>query len=520
MSRSFDAIAIGSGLGGLTAAALLARAGHRVLVLERNQVFGGAATVYRHGQLAIEASLHEIDGLDAADPKLPILRALGIDRDLPFVDVGALHEVRSPLFEHPFVMPHGLDAAEAAAQAQFPAQAKGIAQYFERIDAVRQAVSLMSQHQDDRDWWLWNAPALPWRLWPLIRDRHATLREVLARLFGDNEAVKLALASNLGYYTDDPDTMPFISFAIPQASYLVGGGHYIRGGSQALSDRLVTIIRDAGGAVEAGRTVETILIDGNRARGVHHRAVGTDDVREERAPIVFGNAAPSVLASMLPEDKRAPFLSRYDGRRPSISLWTVSIGINRPSRDFGVTHYSTSVLPDWLKSLSGFREAGALPGEDPPTRLTPYSFVAYDQIDSGLNEQPPHLATLAGVDRLANWTGLSAEAKRSRKARWMDLVIADLDRHFPGIAGAIVQREMSTAETFAHYLNTPDGATYGFAPQSIGFAPVPATAIDGLYLASAFTHGGGFTGAILGGGWAARAAMHPDAVPHAAPAAS
>ncbi|MDH6256384.1 FAD-dependent oxidoreductase [Bradyrhizobium sp. BR13661] len=520
MTRSFDAIAIGSGLGGLTAAALLARAGHKVLVLERNQSFGGAATVYRHGQLAIEASLHEIDGLDAFDPKLPILRALGIDRDLPFVDVGALHEVRSPLFERPFVMPHGLEAAAAAAKSQFPAQAKGIAQYFERIDAVRQAIALMSEHQDDRDWWLWHAPTLPWRLWPLIRDRHATVSEVLARLFGDSEAVKLALASNLGYYTDDPDTMPFIQFAIPQASYLVGGGHYVRGGSQALSDRLVAIIRDAGGAVEAGREVETILVDGNRARGVRHRSPGSDDVREELAPVVLGNAAPSVLAAMLPQDKRATFLSRYDGRHPSISLWSIAIGLDRPSRDFGVRHYSTSILPGWLTRLSGFREAAALLGEDPPERLTPYGFVAYDQIDSGLNEQPPYLGALVGLDRLANWTGLSADAKRARKERWMDLVIADLDRQYPGIAGAVVQREMSTSETLAHYLNTPGGAVYGFAPQSRSFVPMPVTAVDGVYLASAFTGGGGFTGAILGGGWAARAAMRSGSVPHAAPAAS
>jgi hypothetical protein len=69
--RKFDAIVIGSGRGGLTAGALYARAGHRVLVLERNVQFGGAATVYRHGSLAIEASLHEIDGLDAEDPKVP-----------------------------------------------------------------------------------------------------------------------------------------------------------------------------------------------------------------------------------------------------------------------------------------------------------------------------------------------------------------------------------------------------------------------------------------------------------------
>ena len=54
----------------------------------------------------------------------------------------------------------------------------------------------------------------------------------------DDEAIKLVLGAALAYYHDDPDAMLFLSFAIPQASYLVGGGHYVRGGSQALTDRL------------------------------------------------------------------------------------------------------------------------------------------------------------------------------------------------------------------------------------------------------------------------------------------
>ncbi|MEF9410874.1 MULTISPECIES: NAD(P)-binding protein [Rhodococcus] len=62
MTDGYDAITIGSGLGGLTAAALYARAGHRVLVLERNDDFGGAATTYRHGALTIEGSLHQTSG--------------------------------------------------------------------------------------------------------------------------------------------------------------------------------------------------------------------------------------------------------------------------------------------------------------------------------------------------------------------------------------------------------------------------------------------------------------------------
>jgi phytoene dehydrogenase-like protein len=511
MPRQFDALVIGSGLGGLIAAALYARVGHRVLVLERNAHFGGAATVYRHGALAIEASLHEIDGLDAEDPKGPILRALGLDRDVPFVNVGDLHEVRSLVLGEPFVLPHGYDNALAATERRFPNQARGIEGYFERIRAVRHAVATMREHQDDRDWWLWNAPTLPWRLWPLVRDRRSTVGEVFRRLFGDHEAIKFALASNLPYYSDDPETMPFIYYAIPQASYLLGGGHYIRGGSQVLSDRLITIIREAGGEVEADREVDAILLNGDSVRGVRHRAHSGDDAKEEFAPVVFGNAAPTVLAAMLPDSKRAPFMARYKNRRLSLSLWTISLGLSRRSREFGVKRYSTAVLPAWLTTISRYREAAAILGEDPVTRITPYGFVAYDQIESGLNENGPFLASLVGLDRIENWAGLASEAKRTRKERWMDRIIADLDRQYSGIAGAIVQREMSTAETFHQYLNTPGGALYGFAPESRGFMPLAETAIGGLYLASAFTGGGGFTGAILGGGWAARAAAKADA---------
>jgi all-trans-retinol 13,14-reductase len=164
-------------------------------------------------------------------------------------------------------------------------------------------------------------------------------------------------------------------------------------------------------------------------------------------------------------------------------------------------------LPEWQTALHDFRDAATLLGEDPGTRMAPYVFVAYDQIESGLNENGPYLASMVGIDRLDNWVTTDIDAKRLRKTHWMDRVIADLDDQFPGIASAVVQREMATAETLRNYLNTPGGAVYGFAPQIDHFGPAPKTAIAGLYLSSAFTGGGGYTGAILGGGSAARAAI-------------
>ena len=510
----FDAIVVGSGLGGLTAGALYARAGRKVLVLERNDSFGGAATVYRHGPLAIEASLHEIDGLDPDDPKLPLLHSLGLDHGLAFVDVGDLYEVRGPQFDPPFVLPHGVENALASTTARFPVHSEALTEYFGRMTALRGAASFAAHHQDDSGkWWLQHLPEAVRRIWPILREGRATVSEVMDDMFGADESVKLALAANFAYYHDDPDRMPFLMYAVPQASYVLGGGHYLRGGSQALSDRLVALIRQAGGVVESGRDVDALQIKGGHVGGVGHHARAGGDARMDNAPVVFGNAAPHRLAEIMPPEARKVFLARYVMRRPSVSLWTLSIGLSKPASEFGVRHYSTFVLPAWLKSLRDFREAPAILGEEPGSRMPPYVFVDYNQIQSGLNQTPPFLGSFCGTDRIENWAGLTRDAVLARRGRWMDRILADLDREFPGIAGAVVQREIATAETMSHYLNTPGGAVYGFASDAATTGPqymTPRTAVEGLWLASAFVSGGGFTGAMMGGAAAARAALKSE----------
>jgi phytoene dehydrogenase-like protein len=509
--ETFDAIVIGSGLGGLTAAALLARAGGRVLVLERNATIGGAASVYRRGALSIEASLHEMDGWDAGDPKAPILRALGLGPEIGLLDVGDLHEVRSRLIGAPLRIPHGVAPAIAALTARFPAREAAIRAYYERILAMREAGHMAMEHQDDGMWWLTRLPVLPFRLWPLIRDRNATVSEVFDRLFGEDEALKLAVAANLLYYDDDPDRMMFIAYAFPQASFAVGGGHYIRGGSRALAERLAGIVAEGGGRIETGREAVGILVEQGAAAGVTHRPTdGSGTARSDRARVVLGNAAPARLAAMLPAAARAPYEAAFLHRPLSISLFSVALGLDRPAREFGVGAWSTVILPDWMDRLAALREAAPLLGADPAGRIPPFILVDYGRLDTGLNDEGLTLATITGVDRLANWAGLDQAAARARREAWMDRLIGAVEAHFPGFAGAVRTREMTTAASMARHLNTPDGAIYGFAPHREAgsvFERGPRTPVPGLLHASAFTGGGGFTGAMMGGAAAARMAM-------------
>lgn len=515
MSRDFDAIVIGSGLGGLTAGALYARAGHRVLLLERNHSFGGAATVYQHGALSIEASLHETtDARDTRDPKHQIFQALGILDDIEFVPVGDFYEVRSRLLEQPFVLPHGMGAAREALQSRFPSHAKALSELFQRLETVNRAMGLFSEKHSGL-WWFLHVPVLPLTLWPVFRDMKRSLAEVFQQLFGDDEAVKIALAANLPYYADDPEQMWWLFYAVAQGGYLSGGGYYIRGGSQALSDRLVKVIEEEGGTAEAGRTVTRIVLDGEgRARGVEHERAQGGDARTDLAPVLFGNAAPQVLAKALPAQVRGEFMGPYLDKPLSLSLFSVSLGLSRLPAELGVRNYTTVIVPDWITSLADYRHNAPLLAEPPGERMPLLTMVDYSHVDSGLNTRPPFLLSVVGLDRLSNWQPLSAEAYGRKRDQWLGAIVHKLGREFPGLADAVTQREMATALTMHQYLNSPQGALYGFAPRPPEHFPLrgpprtPKTAVEGLWLASAYAGSGGFSGAMMGGAAAAQMAMH------------
>ncbi|MBW2278906.1 MAG: NAD(P)/FAD-dependent oxidoreductase [Deltaproteobacteria bacterium] len=514
MSESYDAIVIGSGLGGLTAGALYATEGKRVLVLERNSSFGGAASVFRRGKLLVEAGLHEIDGLDDDDMKMWTLDKLGVREGVEFLEVPDLYSARHPLFGDDFVMPHGQDRVIQTSIERFPEHADAIRTYFGTLYELRTKITRMTKTKSPIKFLLANAFGLliPFRYWPIIRHDRTTLGAYLDQLFGDDEAIKLALAANFGYYTDDPTNFSLIFYAAAQASFLTGGGYYIKGGSRSLVDHLIGVIENAGGEAVSGRTVNQILVESGKAVGVVHQGSRNDAGEQQvRAPVLFGNAAPGRLGEMLPEPRRERFLEQYRRLTIGTSLWAIYLGLNRDPAELGIDHYSTFILPSWLDRLDRAPESSTLLANPPGQKLPTYVMVNYGIVDGGLGDGQTKMVAIAGCDRLDNYSGLDKSAYKERKAAWTDAIIADVDRNFPGFASHIDYQEMATARTMERYLGTPDGAVYGFAqpPLAAGRYHVTAkTGVPGLLLSSAFAApGGGFTGAMLAGErayWAAR----------------
>ena len=138
MSESaFDVVVIGSGLGGLTAAALLAKAGRKVCVVERNHSVGGAASAFKHGALTIEPALHQTaDPHDPGEPKHAILTELGLLDEIEWVPVSPFFSVKGGPVGEIFDLPVGFDAAHHALSRRFPESSEGAARLLGAMEQI------------------------------------------------------------------------------------------------------------------------------------------------------------------------------------------------------------------------------------------------------------------------------------------------------------------------------------------------------------------------------------------------
>ena len=496
----YDVIVIGAGLGGLTAGAILAREGRKVLVIERSNSVGGAASSYKSGELFVEGSLHETsDPQHPDDPKHDVLTRAGVIDKVNWIPSGAFYQARGGPLRTPFLMPDNFDAARQALTERFPESRGGIEQLLGEMQRIVAAAATVLQGEDA----LGDPSEALLKLVPDAGDWTLSLSQKLDKVFGDNEAIKCVLAANLSYFHDDPTTLWWIFFAMAQGNYLQGGGRYVQGGSQRLSSALARAIMGAGGKVLLRRVVSGIALDGKSTTVIHTAKDGSDPQTAVGARVI-GNAAPAALAPLMPADAAEQLRNSYARQKPAASLFALTLGLSKPPREFGVAAYSTQVLPPWMKKFSDYGQGAALMAEEPGDRMPPMSVVDYAAIESGV-PTPPYVLSVLGPDLLSNWDPSDMDAYREKRGRWQVAIISYLSSHFPGLGDAVVASSFNSALSVRQYLNAPDGAVYGFAPtppSSVRENPFrsPRTAIPGFYLSSAYAGFGGYTGVIQSAG--------------------
>jgi len=156
--NNYDIIVIGTGLGGLTAGAKLAKEGKKVLLIEQHSKPGGCATTFKRGDFTMEVGLHEMDGPSMHDMKTKIFNELEVFENVEFIKVPEFYYFVSNSIK--ISIPHDPSEAKRILIGKFPDQIEGINAFYDRILSQKQKSAVNEKSQDSS----WFSPSISFDL--------------------------------------------------------------------------------------------------------------------------------------------------------------------------------------------------------------------------------------------------------------------------------------------------------------------------------------------------------------------
>jgi len=484
----YDVIVVGSGLGGLSCAALLARGGMRVLVVERHDRPGGYAHAFRRNGYLFDSAVHLVGGCEPTPFEgggllHRVLSAVGARDGLVFERIDPLYTAAFPGLE---LRPRlGLDEFERSHADFFPSERKGIHDLLQECLAIkneaRRAAELDSPFE---------VMQKPGRFPTLLRYRRATLAHVMDEHLDDPRA-KAVFATFWPYLGLPPGRVSFLYFATMLLSYVAEGAYYCKGSFQKLARSLAHGVERDGGQVLLRSPVRRILVEAGRASGVL-----LENGQRIAAPVVVSNVDLRQTVSELvgAEHFSARFRRPLTRLEPSISAFVTYLATDLDLAGLGASH--ETFVYDSFDHEAAFAET--LQG-----RAGWWSATVPTLADPSLAPAGVHLMTLTTLVPYG-----AAKSWRAEKAARVDAMIGAAARRFPGLRESVLYAEGGTPRTMERYTRNSDGAIYGWAlgPEQIGPGrPANETPLPGLWLAGHWAQpGAGVYGVVTSGVNAAR----------------
>lgn len=488
------AVVVGAGLGGLSAAAHLAKAGVDVTVLEHHSVPGGYAHEFKRGDFRFEVALHALDGAGPGGWLHPMLQELGVDLEMTRLD--PLYGARYPDLD--IVVPADLTEYRALLEDLFPNERAGIRSL---IDTLRRTAHDFGRYSSERKVGTRPTPTEMMERYPAMT---LAFSQPWSSLLDDHisDPRLTAIFSTLwGYLGLPPSQVSAGLFAMAWNSYHVTGGYYPIGGSQALSRALEEVITANGGAVLYRQTVTGITV-----REGFAVAVTTDRGLTVEADVVISNASPTdtvrfVGEGVLPQE----YVAGLRRDVPSLSTLVLYLGLGRDVGAEGWSEHEVFVA-DTFDTDEDY--AAALSGDFANTSMV---IADYTHIDPGCapkGKSALAMLTLAPWDYADTWgTGGDLRGyRRNSKYRALkeaagDVLLSRAERLMPGIRDSVEAMEVATPLTNYRYGLAPHGSIYGREQtvENLLVRTSPKTPIPNLLLTGSWVSGGGMSTAIGSG---------------------
>ncbi len=454
----WDAIVIGSGIGGLVTASQLALKGAKTLVLERYTIPGGSSGAFKRNGFTFDVGASMIFGFGKKGHTNLLTRALA--------DVGENCRTIPDPVQLAYHLPNKLEIAVSRNYEnfvsdltnQFPHEAKGIQNFYKSCWQVFKCLDAMPLLSiEDPSYLAKVFFRAPLACLGLARWLPVNVGELARRHIKDPQLLKFIDIECFCWSVMPADKTPMINAGMVFSDRHAGGINYPVGGVGIIAEKLVSGLKRYGGEIKYKSRVTRIIIKNNQAVGV--KLANGEIIYAKK---IISNAtrwdtfSGEESSQGLIDKKSTPkaeikWRKRYS---PSSSFLSLHLGVNSEliPKSFHCHHL---LLDEWTNME---KEQGV-------------TFVSIPTLlDSSLAPQGKHIVHAFTPSSITEWNGLEPRSYNQKKEIDSTKIIKRLDKILPGINQAITHKEVGTPRTHRRFLGRFQGS----------YGPIPAMRLPGL----------------------------------------